>query len=421
MVQASYARLVGVSLTLLVFLRCWDGQATEPQGRGRGVMLPYSSLSLNGQVSWAALSPDGRSIAATVLLHDADPQGNQGHLQIWDIDEHRVIAEKPIAQAPISFHLLDPRFVQYSHDGRSIVLYDGEAVVVLETQGLSELRRIDLGLPLPRPAKGVIVTGVTGVETSGDARRAAVLISKGPFAGGKLQVYDLRSGELGLERRFDSGVELGGGARVAWSPESGKLALTWLPVFPGERLPHNVNNLLILEAQSGRTLAGINTGYVAGPVAFATEDTVATASLNPDPKFYGGDTIKIWDAVSGHLLREIANPPEGVHFEFAISGDGRIALGYTGLEKYDPQLHDNFAAYRQFRVWDFRTGSILGTSNRFERPVAPNEWERGKFSAGNEGLSLSMNVRGDRVLLWWQRTWKPLTVYEVKQTGTSSN
>lgn len=413
MVYRFSARLVGITIVLLLILGEFNGSSPESWRRGQGVMLRYS-LSLTPAVSWAALDPDGRSLAATVLMYDSVSDRRQGRLQIWDVQEQRIVAEKALVQAPISAHLQDPRFVQYSLDGRHIVLYDGEAVLLLEAPSLRELGKVNLGLPLPRLAKGVEVTAVTATEVSPDGRRAALMISEGPFSGGKLEILDFQSGRVAQEWKFNSGVGLSGGASVAWSPEGQKLALTLVSVFPGEKLPKDSKNLLILDAQTGRVLARINTGYVAGPVAFASEDIVITCSLNPDPKFYSADTLRIWNAATGQLLREIGNPPEGVHFQLGVSRDGRKVLGYTGLEKYDPELHANFAVYRQFRLWDLATGTVLATSDQFQPPAILAGWARGKPSATSEGLRLSLSGRGNRVLVWWRFTARPLLIYQVE-------
>ncbi len=115
-----------------------------------------------------------------------------------------------------------------------------------------------------------------------------------------------------------------------------------------------------MDVKTGETLTGVNTNYVAGPVLFAANDTLLTGSINDDYKGYGLDTIKVWDARTGNLLRKITNPRTGVHYRLDLSADGKLLLGYTGTEK----PVENFVKVdcQQFQIWDFASGKLIATS-----------------------------------------------------------
>lgn len=193
---------------------------------------------------------------------------------------------------------------------------------------------------------------------------------------------------------------------LAWSLDGRKLAMTWSPTIPGDPRPRGVRNLLVLDADSSETIMGIDTGDVAGPVAFGANYTILTAALNPDADTAKKDTIKIWDAATGKLLREIPNPPTGVHDRLECSADGTIVLGYIHLFKYNKSSHDNDVIYQKFRLWDVSMGQVISTSPEI-LPV----------NLYGDPPNFKLSLRGDLVLVWRSsNSAPPPVVYELQQT-----
>src|SRR2546425_908934 len=89
-----------------------------------------------------------------------------------------------------------------------------------------------------------------------------------------------------------------------------------------------------MDAESGKILARINTGYLAGPICFTADDKLVTATAESAwALVLGTHKIKIWNATSERLLREIESAPSGVRESLALSADGKRLLGYVGSEK----------------------------------------------------------------------------------------
>lgn len=159
-----------------------------------------------------------------------------------------------------------------------------------------------------------------------------------------------------------------------------------------------------MDVKAGETLVGMNTKYFAGPVLFGPNETLLTGSMNDDRAGYKYDTVKIWDARTGKLLREITNPRAGVHYRLDLSPDGRLLLGYTGTEK----PVENFVTVdtQQFQIWDFASGRALATSPEF----GPNK---------DEIPRIQLSPDGKFVLVWWGNGFAKPFVYAVPVMASS--
>jgi WD40 repeat protein len=145
---------------------------------------------------------------------------------------------------------------------------------------------------------------------------------------------------------------------IALAPDGQQVAVSWLPSEPSSDpeafIPSGTENIRVMDVKTGRTLAGMNTKYFAGPVLFGPNETLLTGSMNDDRTGYKYDTVKIWDVQTGKLLREITEPRAGVHYRLDLSPNGKLLLGYTGTEK----PVENFVTVdsQQFQIWDFASG-----------------------------------------------------------------
>ena len=97
------------------------------------------------------------------------------------------------------------------------------------------------------------------------------------------------------------------------SPDGNTIAISLGLISPDVEgnLPSEDRNVLILDADSGQTLAAINTGYLAGPIRFVPGDPLALATVSEQSpeKGHKSDPIRIWNAKSGSLIREINTRP----------------------------------------------------------------------------------------------------------------
>jgi WD40 repeat protein len=220
--------------------------------------------------------------------------------------------------------------------------------------------------------------------------------------GGFVRVYDLRTGQIVREWRLHGEVFYVTG--VALSPDGGRVAASWLPFVPSSDpeafIPSGVNNVRIMDVKTGEALLGVSTKYAAGPVLFGPNDTLLTASINDDRKGYSLDSIKIWDARTGNLLREIVNPHAGVHYHLDLSPDGKLLLGYTGTEK--PVENAVIIDTQRFQIWDFASGRVVATSPK----IQPIKIEQPQ-------IQLSPDERF--VVVWWDDGEAKPIVYEIPQ------
>ena len=362
------------------------------------------SLRVAGQ--WGAdISPDGNSVAVAVLRKVVAPETNNEEafvdVEIWDFRATKRMAQRTLEHRPASAPVTaEWGQVRYSGDGRVLLVYDGELLSVLQADTLEEITRIDLGLPAwPRDSQ--VVDLAMPREA---AREVAVLLSWGGGRGGAVRLYDLQTGALGRQWEFDHGYpELG--ARVAWKPDGRKLAVSLLPVVPGVQLPKDEKTLQVMDAESGKILARINTGYLAGPICFTADDKLVTATAESAwALVLGTHKIKIWNATSERLLREIESAPSGVRESLALSADGKRLLGYVGSEKATLNLSASDPTEileQKFRLWDLPSGRIVTTSPKILPPA-------------DKRAQLRLNAKGDFVLVFWNSVDKPVLVYEIE-------
>jgi len=389
--------------TLLLASLLTAQRHAPPRARAETPMRAYS-LSVANQ--WGAdLAPDGSAAAVAKLRRIVSEEtGKQEvfvEIEVWDFRAQKLLAQRTLTHRPASASLTaEWGQVRYSGDGKILLVYDGEILSVLRAATLEEITRIDLGLP-SWPRDSQVVDLVTPREV---IRELAVLLSWGGGRGGALRIYDLQTGALRRQWEFDHGYpELG--AHAAWRPDGRRVAVSLLPVVPGEQVPREEFNVQVMDAGSEKVLAKFNAGYAAGPLCFGAGDTLITATASPAwALVFGTHKIKIWNATTGRLLREIDSPPSGVRSSLAISADGKTLLGYTGTEHANtrPNVTDPTEITEQrFREWDLASGRVLATSPRI-------------LPLGNKRPELRMSARGDLVLAFWQDANKPLLVFQTE-------
>jgi len=406
--------------------------------------LQSMNLATSEFVEAATLAPDGLNIAILSIQDAQATHDLTGHptqlVEIWNLAGKRLIAHRVLNAVPdgVANENLIPqqragdRFVRYSADGSHLLVYDGESLVVLRglssasgmskdpaPKQLEEAKRISLKLGPPKEN-----TIVQTIEVSPDGSRVAISICN-PLqnSGNTVRIYSLLTGEILRKWDFDTGCIAPSYYPLAWDPTGNYVAIS-LPLFPGG-IPRPLSlhrskkkDLLIMDVNSGAEFASIHSGFIVGPVCFTTQNTVIAASLNADPSYFADDTIREWSIPSGKLIREIKGPPQGIHTLLALSKDGRIIFGYTGMEKQVENFLDN--DFLEFSLWDYKTGKSIGSSGHImrPRPSSPLEKELGEgypaFGSGKDRIT--PNDRGNGVLVWWQESTRPFVIYTIPQS-----
>ena len=358
-------------------------------------------------------TPDGHSVAFVYLTDHLLSEKPwhvtyTSHLALWNLETGNV--EEKSKWEYTSTEQGDPwpsqpRYAAYTANGNYLVVFDPATLRVLDARTYAEVKRVNYEEPKETFANDG--WAIADFSLAADGSRVAIGISSTIGAnGGFVRVYDLGTGQVVREWRLHDGVRYVTGA--ALSQDGDRVAASSLPVArssdPETFIPVGVDNVRVMDVQTGKTITEVNTKYVAGPVLFGPNNTLLTGSINDDRKGYSLDTIKVWDSRTGKLLREITNPRTGVHYRLDLSPDGKLILGYSGTEK----PVENFVTVdtQQFQIWDFASGQALATSPEF----GPNK---------DEIPRMQLSADGKFVVVWWGNGFAKPFVYGVPAMASS--
>jgi WD40 repeat protein len=359
-------------------------------------------------VSACAFTPDSRRVAflyytGHTVSQKPDKLIATAYLSVWDFNTGNIEEKLTWSSAPMSQGdpWAEPISVEYSSDGRYLIILEASAIRVLDARTYKEVKEIVYEDPKEKVLDDA--WKMVGLSLAADGSRAAVAISSSIGAnGGFVRVYDLKTGQILREWRLHDGVRYVTGA--ALSPDGERVAVSSLPIGrssdPEAFIPSGINNVRVMDVKSGETITGMNTNYVAGPPLFGSNDSLLTVSINDDRKGYSLDSVKIWDARTGKLLREIGNPHVGVHYRLDLSPDGKLLLGYTGTEK--PVENFVIIDTQRFQIWDFASGTVVATSPEIQ-PIKLSQ-PRMRFSPDKR-----------LVVVWWDDGSANPIVYEIPQ------
>jgi len=398
-----------IACGFFVTLRAAPSTGTHKQAN------PFRTYQID--TGWGAydadFSPDGRFLAVDSYrgeyAADKTKLIEQEQVQIWDFRNRSLVSSKTLWEqrppAVTNDASLNRGFVRYIEHGKKILVCacNEGRLLVLDSKTLAQVSSINLGkLTWPRQwPNAVLYVEAVEVDQEDTQARAAVLVGLKEYSWGQVRIYDLNSGNLIAYRSFSS--DIGG---ISIDPAGKRVAVALLPFSPGERpLRRKERNVVILDADTGKPITEINTGYLAATVRFVGSDTVATVSAEYGLGGHKKDGIRLCDVKTGRLLREILSPPTGVRYHLEVSEDGKTALGYTTKEVnhwwwFDPA--SVIAEYARFRLWDLATGRVIATSPDLSSMIA--------------GSDFALSPKGDVVLIYPVNSGGPLVFYELKHT-----
>ena len=375
-----------------------------------------SKLPSGGAYSSAAFAPNGGHLAAIAQTVSRGEQGIEiaEEIQLWDFRQPKLLSKKILSRKK---SLLDAPYhgislFGYAASGSMILLGRDDRLVLLDSATFAKIREISLATgnwPGVSPNSGSSFVKEVTVARSAD--RATVLLQWGPGGGGELRVYHLSSGELirswdyySLRKTRDRSAEFGG---ADISADGRQVAVSVIPFVLGEGILRSAErNVFVLDVDSGATISAINTGYPAGEVRFPSTSTpllLTVSADNFDRQRSPKDAIKVWDPVSGKLLREFDSPQQGTHFQVQASSDGQTVLGYTGAEKFRGrwrlgQEEYGFAEYDQFTLWDLTTGKIKASSPKMPASDIPRNF---LLSPDGDVVLLNSETAGGKTLMFY--------------------
>lgn len=395
-------------------------------------LLLSTQTSAGGKLGWkvhklgvddvkaCAFTPDGSEVAFVYLTRYPPGLAKSAnelytytiHLALWDFGTGGILEKRQWKYAeknPQDPWAAEPIYITFVAGGRRLIYFDVEAIRIFDIPSFKLEKQVPFSWPPGTKYFGTIPWNIAGFSVGADGTKAAVGMASSPARpGGIVRLYDLSTGDV--IREWKVGAEAMDVYGVALSADGSKAAVSWTPLSPSsdpERfIPADTGNVRVMDVATGRVITTVSTNYYAGPVLFGPNDTLLTSSINPDHRGYKYDSVKVWDARTGKLLREITNPSVGVHYRLNLSPDGKLLLGYIGAEK----ARENFVDINseRFEIWDFATGKTVAVS-----PEIPPLYKTAPHF-GDFPPRLQLSSNGRYVLLSWGGYAEPV-VYEIPQ------
>jgi len=314
------------------------------------IIKPIAELKRKVTMKVLAWSPDGKYIAVTSL-------SIVGGIGIWDVEKQQLVTSM---QKPSDA-------IEFSPDGRYLVA-GTRPVSMWDVKTWSYIR--DLVDPDDLIGSGADAQhpqsmSISSISFSPDGGTVAVSYDR-PGHGITIRLFESATGKL-IRRVEAEGITATG---MVFSHDGKKLWGTQ-NYSTGERTPNGLPvtyleehyEIGIWDAFSGNKLNTIKDVHVMIPMAFAAsadDSILATGSWTGNRQdtrnmktgefrtVINKDPIRLWDANTGHLLREL--PVESYVFSLDFSPDGRFLVSCQGA---DPATQDSIW------LWDVSTGKLL--------------------------------------------------------------
>jgi WD40 repeat protein len=334
-----------------------------------------AKLRLDAPISIAAVSPDGRYVAAnlgrSVQMADGSWKNNE-FLEVLDLSASKVVARvdipsvKLVSNAPAG---LAGEFLGYCDSGKYLVSFDSiNTVYVLDASSYRVESTFDLG-GMTEPANGI------GANVTMACSATAPLFAVGGYGGrlgvGVVRVYDIVSGKEVDEVRQDAAAEAEFG-EIAISPDGSKLAILLKDRRWNEKLKGP--NIQIRDGKSLKLVSDFSTGDSPQGLIFAGESEVVTVNEQPS-RSSSKQALRLWDVQSGHEERQLADAQLDVEGPISSSANGRYIL--ASIVKYHLCRFCNGMEGRldvkqqKFAVWDKETGAQVFQSAPYGPIIEP--------------------------------------------------
>jgi WD40 repeat protein len=357
------------------------------------VFLPFlllvRILHAQGQVSvrkdWTI--PIAYSIGP--VLDDVGVQGsvllNQGGtLSIWALGASsptaRIALQVPASDAGASgaTATADPGPFKFSHDGRSVIGIQDSALVLVDTSNGKEIRRLfpcDESRNVqqkekPKPGERTEIAFAM-------SRQAAIAVSCTIGERHFVVMTDETLNSAKLVSKVSRPIQ-----SLAWSPDGSKVAVLYFD--PPEIFDKNghfvgvshsypeVDNVSIFDVHSGSELIKFNTGGFDAKIIFSPDGALiysishSKLGLGYSRDDWKKETLRAFEATTGHLVQTIRVDETGVRDNFAVSPDGKLIAAESTVDVTHPFFEEQVGLDVQtgFVLLDSITGHVVFRERR---------------------------------------------------------
>jgi len=346
-----------------------------------------------------AFSPDNRFLAAG---HTKFKGGDHQYdfatsIAIWDLASRNWVADKIVDSTTLRYgsprhRTIEPEFLNYTSDGKRLVVFQGGVIRILDSATLAEESHIDLDdVPLYANASESAV--VRDLKVSPVENKVAVVIAGYPTKHSELlRIYDLITSRKTFERTIEAHVGLSV-ANMSFSPTGNKIAIV---------IRDGGLELFVMDLESS-TMKAIKAD--AWSAAFV--DDIQLVTVQAWSTWLNRGKLRFYNVNSGKLVREIGGAPAGIHHGVEISGDKKILLGYIGKYNsvWDYGMED---VNQRFRIWELPSGRIVADSE----DILP-------LSTADKAPSFQLSSDGKTVVALWSGDADYKTMHKRRGLGTT--
>lgn len=300
------------------------------------------------------LSPDGKFVA--LIYQSLEVASSPTMYSVWlsyiDAQTGDILRSERIqdpASVDIPFAQLHWK-VKLLPEQNQIFALAGERILVLDTNPLEILQTFDHA---QKQSSGLERSYVRDFSVSRNGRILAILDVRCNIC---RDFYIVRIIDVETAAPISKWKEKGAANHIALSPDGTRVLVSVDPTTPSWVFPANSKNIRIHDSRSGKYLLGVGTSSVAWDAEFLPDNARFVTSSGR------GDALKIWDADSGDILKELTYGPDGIRGPIALANNANVlAIATHWAHRLRDEL--SFAGdYSRLLIWDFEKGELLHQS-----------------------------------------------------------